>query len=86
MNNVTGGGYYADITVGTPGQPQTVVLDTGSSDVWVVAYNANLCESVEAQVYYHDSCGETCAMHRPVADVRRGTEPLTLPQSTARTA
>src|SRR3569833_2630043 len=42
-NNFTGGGYYILVSVGTPGQPQTMVLDSGSSDVWVVAFNADLC-------------------------------------------
>lgn len=60
VNNITGGGYYVDVNVGTPPQPQTLVLDTGSSDVWVLAYNADLCTSAKLQQYYGDSCGQTC--------------------------
>ena len=58
-NNITGGGYFAEVMVGTPGQPVTMVLDTGSSDVWVVSYKANLCTSALLQEQYQDSCGAT---------------------------
>ncbi|KAK3939463.1 aspartic peptidase domain-containing protein [Diplogelasinospora grovesii] len=58
-NNITGGGYYAEVTVGTPGQTVTMVLDTGSSDAWVVSYKANLCTSARLQQQYGDSCGQT---------------------------
>jgi hypothetical protein len=61
-NNLTGGGYYADVTVGTPGQPQRMVVDTGSSDIWVVAHNADLCRSSRLQNYYRDTCGDTCRL------------------------
>ena len=59
-NNITGGGYYADITVGNPPQKQTVVLDTGSSDIWVLAHDADLCESSSLQRQNRDSCDLTC--------------------------
>ncbi|CAK7206587.1 hypothetical protein SEUCBS139899_009386 [Sporothrix eucalyptigena] len=59
VNNVTGGGYYASVSVGTPGQTQTLVIDTGSSDVWVVAYDADLCTSSLLQRKYGDSCSDT---------------------------
>lgn len=59
-NNVTGGGYYASVSVGTPPQPQVLVVDTGSSDVWVVAYDASLCTNPLLQREYGDSCAETC--------------------------
>ena len=42
-NNITGGGYYAEIEVGTPGQKFKVHLDTGSSDTWVNSADTNLC-------------------------------------------
>lgn len=57
-NNITGGGYYADVSVGSPPQPQRMVLDTGSSDIWVVAYNADLCTSQRMQEYYGDTCSD----------------------------
>ncbi|ELR07120.1 hypothetical protein VC83_02421 [Pseudogymnoascus destructans] len=37
------GSYYANITVGTPPQPISVILDTGSSDLWILAKTANVC-------------------------------------------
>ncbi|KAI1497918.1 aspartic peptidase domain-containing protein [Biscogniauxia marginata] len=51
-NNRTGGGYYAQVFLGTPPQPVSLVLDTGSSDVWVLDTNANLCRSEKLQAYY----------------------------------
>ncbi|KAG9531590.1 acid protease, partial [Aureobasidium melanogenum] len=36
--------FCVNITVGTPGQPQTILLDTGSSDTILVASNASICE------------------------------------------
>jgi hypothetical protein len=59
-NNLTGGGYFADVSVGTPPQSVSLVVDTGSSDVWVVATNANLCTSVSLQRQYGDGCLKTC--------------------------
>ena len=41
----TGGAYYANVTVGTPPQPQVVILDTGSSDLYFDASTAEACES-----------------------------------------
>ncbi|CAK1359888.1 Candidapepsin-7 [Cercospora beticola] len=40
----SGGAYYANLTVGTPPQPQTVILDTGSSDLYFDASSASTCE------------------------------------------
>lgn len=37
------GSYYANITVGTPPQPISVILDTGSSDLWILAKTADVC-------------------------------------------
>lgn len=59
VNNVTGGGYYASISLGTPAQPQILIVDTGSSDTWVVASDADLCTSKRLQATYADSCGAT---------------------------
>ncbi|UNI15918.1 hypothetical protein JDV02_002402 [Purpureocillium takamizusanense] len=42
-NNITGGGYYAEIEVGTPAQKLKVHLDTGSSDTWVNSVGTDLC-------------------------------------------
>ncbi|KAL8774626.1 MAG: hypothetical protein Q9194_003986 [Teloschistes cf. exilis] len=35
--------YLANITVGKPPQPLTVILDTGSSDLWVPAATSEMC-------------------------------------------
>ncbi|OBT99334.2 hypothetical protein VE01_02698 [Pseudogymnoascus verrucosus] len=37
------GSYYANITVGTPPQPISVIIDTGSSDLWILAKTADVC-------------------------------------------
>lgn len=65
INNITAGGYYATVSVGTPGQDMTLVLDTGSSDAWVVSADANLCTEKKLQVLYDDTCGATCELPRP---------------------
>ncbi|KAH9888649.1 aspartic peptidase domain-containing protein [Xylariomycetidae sp. FL2044] len=51
-NNLTGGGYYTEVSLGTPPQNVTLILDTGSSDIWVLATNATLCHSASLQAYY----------------------------------
>ncbi|ROT35389.1 acid protease [Sodiomyces alkalinus F11] len=52
INNITGGGYYAEVTVGTPPQQIVMHLDTGSSDTWVVAAGADFCGSDALQRQY----------------------------------
>ena len=59
-NNLTGGGYYADVSLGTPPQPVSLILDTGSSDVWVLDSEANLCTSARMQAIYGGGCIATC--------------------------
>ncbi|KAI6373128.1 hypothetical protein MCOR25_003527 [Pyricularia grisea] len=58
-NNITGGGYYLDVKVGTPGQDARMLLDTGSSDAWVVSSRADLCWTPRLQQQYGDNCGST---------------------------
>ncbi|KKY37603.1 putative acid protease [Diaporthe ampelina] len=55
VNNITAGGYYASVSVGTPGQDIDMILDTGSSDAFVVASGADLCESARLQLIYQAS-------------------------------
>ncbi|GAP92140.1 putative aspartic proteinase [Rosellinia necatrix] len=43
-NERTRGGYFASCSVGTPSQKVTLQLDTGSSDIWVPASSASVCE------------------------------------------
>jgi len=55
-NNITGGAYFIDAVIGTPGQHVSMVLDTGSSDAWVVAAKADLCRSPQLQQHYQQTC------------------------------
>lgn len=76
VNNITGGGYYASVSVGTPGQDINMVLDTGSSDAFIVASGADLCESPRLQLIYQTTCGQTCeplfdCLHPIARDYRR---------------
>ncbi|KXX78335.1 putative aspartic-type endopeptidase opsB [Madurella mycetomatis] len=47
VNNRTA--YFARVTVGTPPQPLTLHVDTGSSDLWVLAEGSDLCNSFRLQ-------------------------------------
>lgn len=58
-NNITGSGYYCEVQVGTPPQTVNMLIDTGSSDTWVVSHRADLCSSKELQYAYLDSCSAT---------------------------
>lgn len=62
VNNITGGGYYASVSVGTPGQDIDLILDTGSSDAFVVAAGAELLETSNTQLINQTSCGQTCEL------------------------
>ncbi|KAI1320434.1 aspartic peptidase domain-containing protein [Xylariaceae sp. FL0255] len=57
-NNLTAGAYYATVSLGTPAQSATLVLDTGSSDVWVLASSSDICSSEMLQQEY-GSCIST---------------------------
>lgn len=56
INNLTGGGYYAQFSVGTPPQKLSFLLDTGSSDTWVNSVTADLCTDEFTQ----QTVGEYC--------------------------
>ncbi|PMD22812.1 acid protease [Hyaloscypha hepaticicola] len=44
INNIgAGNGYTANISIGTPPQPLTLGIDTGSTDTWVLSNTANIC-------------------------------------------
>lgn len=65
INNRTGGGYFVDVTVGTPPQPQRLILDTGSSDVWVLNVDSDYCNS--RQLQYESGYGGCLATYDPSA-------------------
>jgi hypothetical protein len=63
-NNSTGGDYIAKVSVGTPPQEVTLAIDTGSSDVWMMAVDADLCTSAVLQAkYQRGGCASTCELH-----------------------
>ena len=39
--------YLINMTVGTPGQPFSVQLDTGSSDIWIPSVESDVCREDE---------------------------------------
>lgn len=41
--------YFINVTVGTPGQPFSLQIDTGSSDIWFPAVNADVCQQDASQ-------------------------------------
>lgn len=62
LNNITGGGYYADFSVGTPPQKLSFLLDTGSSDTWVNSVAADLCTDKDRQQQQQLWCQTQCAL------------------------
>lgn len=68
-NNLTGASYYIEIEVGTPPQPQYLILDTGSSDLWVPAATADLCTDRTLQQMYGGGCVTTCEFGGPLDGV-----------------
>jgi predicted aspartyl protease len=58
-NNETGGDYIAVAKVGTPAQTVTFLIDTGSSDVWMLAKSADLCTQPSLQTQT-GGCSSTC--------------------------
>ncbi|CAH0017590.1 unnamed protein product [Clonostachys rhizophaga] len=49
LNNLTGGGYYSEFSIGTPPQKVSFLLDTGSSDTWVNSVDADVCNNKQLQ-------------------------------------
>ncbi|KAK8122161.1 aspartic-type endopeptidase [Apiospora sp. TS-2023a] len=54
-NNISVKCYYAEVTIGTPPQTITLVLDTGSSDTWVVDKSTDGCEGGDICLTPYDS-------------------------------
>lgn len=59
INSIAGGGYYVRVQVGTPKQNITMLLDTGSSDAWVLGHDADLCTNPDLQNIYGMACTDT---------------------------
>ncbi|KAK1753608.1 putative aspartic-type endopeptidase opsB [Echria macrotheca] len=57
-NNLTSGAYFAQVELGTPGQTLSLHVDTGSTDVWVLSPQTNLCRSSALQSV-HGNCVST---------------------------
>lgn len=59
LNNVTGGSYAAQISIGTPPQAQNLAIDTGSSDVWFMESTALRCTD-PYMLSYFGGCASVC--------------------------
>jgi hypothetical protein len=61
FNNMTGGsGYLANVNVGTPGQALSLIIDTGSSDTFVLSQINDQCNNPEIIYKYGPCFGGTC--------------------------
>lgn len=66
--------YFVNLTVGTPPQPQTVFIDTGSSDTILLAADAPICQGEKSKSKclggsYNTSASSTFTMLSPGAIV-----------------
>ena len=61
-NNITAGSYLAKVSIGTPAQQIELVIDTGSSDVFVVASTADQCNDPLLQQTDGPCIGGTCKL------------------------
>ena len=52
FNDVNNGLYSVEAQIGTPGQPFTLQLDTGSTDIWVNSQTSQFCEQGNCVDYY----------------------------------
>lgn len=64
FNNMTdGSGYLVNVNVGTPGQALSLIIDTGSSDTFVLAQNDDQCNNREIIYKYGPCVGGTCGSY-----------------------
>ena len=64
LNNQTGILYMATVAIGTPGQTIALSIDTGSSDVYVIATGADECTDPSVEDEYGGCFGGTCTHDR----------------------
>ena len=69
LNNITGGGYYAEFGLGTPPQNLTFQLDTGSSDTWTNSISTAFCKDKSLQAQTGAWCLPQCVFHWPLSPV-----------------
>ncbi|KAG9888470.1 acid protease, partial [Aureobasidium melanogenum] len=69
VGNTEGIQYFVNLTAGTPGQPQTLIIDTGSSNTFLFASNASLCSNASDCVggTFNSSKSSTFEMIEPRA-------------------
>jgi hypothetical protein len=64
FNNYTGGtAYIANVKVGSPGQELLLLIDTGSSDTFVLAINDDQCTDSDVMSIYGPCFGGTCGSY-----------------------
>ncbi|ESZ94471.1 hypothetical protein SBOR_5119 [Sclerotinia borealis F-4128] len=51
VNNITQASYVISVKIGTPPQDIDLIIDTGSSDTWLIAATAESCTASELQEY-----------------------------------
>lgn len=59
FNDVNNGLYSIEVEIGTPGQPFTLQLDTGSTDVWVNSQSSQYCQQGNCADYYSSANSST---------------------------